>query len=321
MKCLQLEALRRLKPAEILPPKPGQDEIVLKISHCAVCRTDAKMWHEGHRDLVLPRVLGHEICGSDEKSGSRFVVWPGRSCGECASCRAGLENLCRHMSILGFHRDGGYAEYVSVPASSLIPVPADLPGYLACFAEPLGCALNALEQVKLASGMSLLIYGGGTLGLLMAMAARAIGVEPFLVETNSRKLDRSREFRSSFGITGSLACEGGEYDATVNAAASPSTFIEGIFRLRAGGRFCLFSGFSHGEPIPVGLINEIHYRQLHVVGAYGCTRDNMAKALVLLQCYRDEIESLIEDRIGLDQVPDALSAVLSGQALKFVVVL
>jgi L-iditol 2-dehydrogenase len=320
MKCLLLEAVGRLKPAEILPPKPGQDETVLKVSHCAVCRTDAKMWREGHRDLILPRILGHEICGSDEKSGGRFVAWPGRSCGECAPCRAGLENLCRHMSILGFHRDGGYAENISVPVSSLIPVPAALPGHLACFAEPLGCALNALEQVGLSSGMSLLIYGAGTLGLLLAMAARAIGGEPFLVETNSRKLDRSREFRRSFGITGNLTCGSGEYDAAINAAAAPSTFNEGIYKLKAGGCFCLFSGFSGGDPIPADLINEIHYRQLHVVGAYGCTRDNMAKALVLLQCYRDDIESLIEDRIGLEQVPDVLSAVLSGQALKSVVV-
>jgi L-iditol 2-dehydrogenase len=320
MKCLLLEAVGRLKPAEILPPKPGQGEIVLKVSHCSVCRTDAKMWYEGHRDLILPRILGHEICGSDEKSGSRFVVWPGKSCGECSPCRAGLENLCRHMSILGFHRDGGYAEHTSVPVSSLIPVPAALPGHLACFAEPLGCALNALEQLGLSSGMSLLIYGGGTLGLLLAMAARAIGVEAFLIETNSRKLYRSMKFQRSLVITGGLTCDRGEFDAVINAAAAPSTFIEGIYKLKAGGWFCLFSGFSGGDPIPLGLINEIHYRQLHVVGAYGCTRDNMGKALVLLQCYRDDIESLIEDRIGLEQVPDALSAVLAGQALKFVLV-
>jgi L-iditol 2-dehydrogenase len=320
MKCLLLETVGHLRPAEIPPPKPARDEILLRVSHCAVCRTDAKMWHEGHRDLILPRVLGHEICGWDETCGSRFVVWPGTSCGECAPCRTGLENLCRHMSILGFHRDGGFAERVSVPTSCLIPIPETLPGHLACFAEPLSCALNALEQINLSSGMTLLIYGGGTLGLLMAMAARALGVEPFLVETNIRKLDRSRDFRASLGISGSLACDGGDYDAAINAAASPVTFLEGIFKVRPGGCFCLFSGFSDGDPIATGLINEIHYRQLHLVGAYGCTRNNMERALILLQRYKDDVELLIENRIELEQVPDMLPAVLSGQVLKFVVV-
>jgi D-arabinose 1-dehydrogenase-like Zn-dependent alcohol dehydrogenase len=82
MRCLLLETFGRLEFAEIPPPKPTQDEMLLKVSHCGVCRTDAKIWHEGHRDLILPRVLRHEIFGSEKESGSRFVAWPGRSCGE-----------------------------------------------------------------------------------------------------------------------------------------------------------------------------------------------------------------------------------------------
>jgi L-iditol 2-dehydrogenase len=319
MKSLLLEAVGRLRPVDVPIPNPEQDDVVLKVSHCAVCRTDAKMWREGHRDLVLPRIPGHEICGSEEAGSGRFVVWPGRACGECAHCRAGLENLCRHMSILGFHRDGGYAEFVAAPVSSLIPIPSNLPGHLACLAEPLACALNALEQVKLSRGSSLLIYGGGTLGLLMAMAACETGAEPYVVETDRRKLERSKEFRAPFGITGSLDCSGVEFDAVINATSAPTTFPQGISKLKAGGWFCLFSGFSSEAPVPTNLINDIHYRQLHLVGAYGCTRDQMVKAVTLLQHRQDQLELLIEDRIGLEQVPAVLSLVLSGQAFKYIV--
>jgi threonine dehydrogenase-like Zn-dependent dehydrogenase len=223
------------------------------------------------------------------------------------------------MSIIGFHRDGGFAESVLVPAWSLIPVPTALPGALACFAEPLGCALNALEQLRLLPGMTLLIYGGGTFGLLLGMAARSRGVEPFLVETNSAKLDRSKEFRAVFEISGSLACDRTEYDAVINAAVSSSTFLEGISKLRSGGVFCLFSGLTSRDLIPSSLINEVHYRQLHVVGAYGCTRDNMEKALVLLQHHPEDIEWLVQDKIRLEQVPDVLPAVLCGEVLRFII--
>ena len=279
MKSLLLEAVGRLRPVAVPPPRPGPDEVLLRVSHCAVCRTDAKMWREGHRDLILPRILGHEICAVDETSGDRFAVWPGRSCGECSHCRAGLENLCRHMSILGFHKDGGFAERIAAPASSLIPVPTTMPGHLACLAEPIACTLNALEQIELSRGKSILIYGGGPLGLFMAMAAREMGAEPFLVETNSRKLERSEGFRMRFGITGSVETKRAEFDAAVNATAALGTLPEGLSRLKSGGWFCLFSGFPKEGLLPVNPINEIHYRQLHVVGAYGCTRAQMERAV------------------------------------------
>jgi threonine dehydrogenase-like Zn-dependent dehydrogenase len=223
------------------------------------------------------------------------------------------------MSILGFHRHGGFAELVAVPTSSLIPVPADVPGSLACLAEPLACALNALDQSKLSSGMSVLIYGGGTLGVLMAMAARELGAEPLLVETNRRKLERSKPLQLEFGIIGTLECHDAEFDAAINATSSLSTFSEGLPRLKADGRFCLFSGFSDGS-VPTGLINEIHYRQLHVVGAYGCTRDQMVRALNLLHQHEHTFDLLIEDRLAMEQVPAILPAVLSGDAFKYVVV-
>jgi L-iditol 2-dehydrogenase len=319
MKALLLESRGHLRAIARPAPEPEPDEVVLRVSHCAVCRTDAKMWQQGHRDLVLPRILGHEICAFSPGRDERFVIWPGKACGECGPCRAGFENLCRHMSIQGFHRDGGFAELVAAPSSSLIPVPTHLPGPLACLAEPLGCALNGLDQTGLSPGMSLLLYGGGTLGLLAALAARELGAEVHLVETNRAKLERSRAIRTTFGIGGNLACPHREFDAALNAAPSLNTFSEGLGKLKAGGRFCLFSGLTGCDAVPAGLLNEIHYRQLHAVGAYGCTREQMTRALTLLEREGNSLEGLIEDCIRLEEVPATLPSVLSGEAFKYVV--
>ncbi len=277
------------------------------------------MWQQGQRDLVLPRILGHEVCACHPVSGERFVVWPGAACGECAACRAGLANLCRHMSILGFHRDGGFAELVAAPISSLIPVPTDLSGPLACLAEPLGCALNALDQLRLSPKMSLLIYGGGTLGLLLAVAARALGASAFLVETNRRKLERSSTLRDAFNIPGDVEGPHTEFDTAINATPDLGTLSEGLQRLRPDGNFCLFSGFPGHDQLPASLLNEVHYRQLHLVGAYGCTRDQMVRGLALLDQQGNVFAPLIEDCISLEQVAAIMPAVLSGASFKHIV--
>ncbi|MCK5695501.1 MAG: alcohol dehydrogenase catalytic domain-containing protein, partial [Desulfobacula sp.] len=111
---------------------------------CAICRTDAKMWEQGHRDLVFPRVLGHEMVVKDQNS-QRYIVWPGKRCGICKFCDTNRENLCEDMRITGFHTDGGFASQAILPQKSLIPLPDGLDIHVACFAEPVGCVINAFE--------------------------------------------------------------------------------------------------------------------------------------------------------------------------------
>ena len=143
-----LKGIRQLAVEELSEPREGDtpDSCVrVDVLACAVCRTDAKMWEQGHRDLVFPRVLGHEMVVKDRK-GKRFIVWPGKSCGHCPYCRAGRENLCDDMKITGFHSDGGFAHQAVLPALSLIHVPDELDIHAACFAEPVGCVINAFEN-------------------------------------------------------------------------------------------------------------------------------------------------------------------------------
>ena len=319
MKCLKLKGIGSLILEEIPIPETKPDEILIKVSHCALCRTDAKMWQQGHRDLVLPRVLGHEICGHCEETGKSYVVWPGKACGICQQCLRGAENLCSEMTILGFHKDGGFAEFVSVPKSGVIAVPKRLPGHIACLAEPLACTLNALKQANVSTGKKVLIYGGGPVGLLMALAVRTDGAEPFVLEISSSKLRKGDTFRRRVGFEEGLECKMQGFDVVVNAAPSSNTLSQGLSKLATGGCFCLFSGFTAKDSVSTAVINEIHYRQLQMVGAYGCTYNQMERALQILLDFRGDIEFLIEKRIGLEQVPSVIAQVLSGQAMRFVV--
>ena len=320
MRSLQLIQPGSLNLIDKPIPQAGAGEVLLRVSHCALCRTDAKMFERGHRDLTLPRVLGHEVCGFDVTTGKRCVVWPGISCGSCNQCLKGTENLCRKMQILGFHRDGGLADYVTAPTSSLILIPDNLPGQLACLAEPLACTINALQQADLHSGDRLLIYGAGPVGLLMALAASAGGgLETWIAERNLPKLERSKRFIKQLNINIDHDLSSHKFDAVINAAPTSETVTGGLQRLRAGGCFCIFSGIVDTASIPVATINEIHYRQLRVVGAYGCTSDQMKEAVELLAKFQQEVDFLVERGINLDQVQEALQQILTGGKLKFIV--
>lgn len=221
------------------------------------------------------------------------------------------------MQILGFHKDGGFAEYAAVPEKSLIPVPDGLGSELACLAEPLGCTLNAMEQAGVKENQNMLIYGAGPVGLMAGMSARYLKAVPFVREIRPERILQSKTFREQIGME---LCENDlEFDLVINAAPSTDTFTDGLPRVRPGGCFCLFSGLTDGKKIPSALLNEIHYRQLRVCGAYGCTKKQMETALDILMEYSREAPMLTEKQIELHQVPEILPRILAGPAMKFIV--
>ena len=319
MKALYLENIGELRMKELPRPHVEAGMVEMRVSHCAICRTDAKMWRKGHRDLVLPRILGHEVAGTLEDTGNRFVVWPGECCGKCRHCAGNTENLCASMRILGFHRDGGFAEYVAVPEAALVAIPSNLPGFVACLAEPLACGLNALSLAGLGPGQSILILGAGPVGLLTALAARDLGARVFLHDTNPLKLAISAPFRGKLTLETVELEQDPLVDVAVNACPAMDAVVRGVNALAGGGCFCLFSGLTDECSFPPDIFNQIHYRQLRVVGAYGCTRGQMAQAVQLLVNYCAEVELLIDRRIRIEEAPRVLPAMMNGQVLKVVI--
>ncbi len=308
MKGVQLTAIGDLRLKTLEQPQAEPGERLLKVSHCALCRTDAKLLAHGHRDLVLPRIPGHEICATDPETGERFAVWPGAVCGDCPYCRSSAENLCEQMRITGFHRDGGLAQWVAVPKQSLIPVPPELPDALACLAEPLGCTVNALEGLRVQGNESVLILGAGPVGLMAGLAARSRGAVPVFAERHPEKRETVAPIVRA--MDGQWHESGNLYDAGLNAAPGCQTVVEGIQALKAGGRFSLFSGLTDAALPGPEWFNRIHYRQLSVSGAYGLTRAQMKTALQILAAHAQAASLLIESPVSLESVPRLLAKLL-----------
>jgi L-iditol 2-dehydrogenase len=323
MRALQLNGIGKIGTKEIPVPQPQKGQMLMKVRTTAICRTDAKMWKMGHRDLILPRVPGHECCAIREDTGKRYAIWPGNACGQCRACRNGYENLCDDMQILGFHQDGGFAEYTVVAESNLVSVPENLSDQLACLAEPLACAINALKMADVQQGRKILIYGAGPVGLMVAFAAKIRGADPIVCEISPEKIKKSLNFQNKTGIRVAEKVPQGQWHTVINAAPALEIFKEGIGRLKSGGCFCIFSGFTDNTGSvakePANVLNDIHYRQLRVCGAYGCTRKQMRQALEILQNYADDLSLLIEKTISIEDVPEALPKIWAGDALRYVV--
>lgn len=295
---------------------PGNSDVLIRVALAGLCRTDLKIVRAGHRDLVLPRVPGEEVVGTVEAAGGavshvtpgdRVYVYPGVWCGQCAACRTGAENLCCRMQIMGFHRDGGFGPYVTVPAQSVIPLPGGLSFEEAVLAEPLSCVLNALELGGLRPGERVGIWGAGPAGTLLARATRALGGAPVNIEPDRRRRERIDGLRSA----GDHA-----FDVAVVAVGDKTAYGEALDHLAPRGRLVVFSGLPPAADRPVVSFNQLHYLEQTLVGAYGCCYRHGQTALAMIADGRVPVADMISHRLPLGQLEAALGLVETRAGMK-----
>src|SRR4030042_1291408 len=166
------------------PPRPraARDSAVIRVLACSVCGTDLRAWQHGNERITPPRINGHELCGRIVEIGpdcpgfavgDRVSVVPAIGCGQCPSCRKGYTNLCDNLRTIGFQFDGGFAEFMEVPAAAfqaghVYRTPEGVPDEVAALAEPVACVVNGQEFLRIAKGDAVAIFGSGFLGWIDA---------------------------------------------------------------------------------------------------------------------------------------------------------
>jgi L-iditol 2-dehydrogenase len=316
-------------------PVPGPGEALVRVSVTGLCRTDLKVVRHGHRDLTLPRIPGEEVVGeivelgpagaagpaaADGRPfapGDRVYVYPGVWCGECPSCRRGAENLCRQMRIMGFHRDGGFAEFVAVPVQSLIRVPDGLADEEAVFAEPLSCCLNTLELGRVGAGDALAVWGAGPAGTLLSRAGALRGADVVVVEPDA---GRRAFFEAAPGRPpGATVRERPREcaDVAVVAVGDPAAYEAAIAALAPRGRLVVFSGLLPEADAALHVsLSAVHYHEHTFVGAYGCCFRHGVEALGLLATGRLRVDDLISHRLPLARLDEGLDLVAHRAGMK-----
>jgi propanol-preferring alcohol dehydrogenase len=263
---VKAQILRETRPAEDNPliladlpvPEPGPGQIRLRVRACGVCHTDLHLV-EGELDLPkLPVVPGHQIVGTVDTLGdgvTRFsrgdrvgVPWLYSTCGQCDYCRRGQENLCDNARFTGLHVDGGFAEYMVVPAAFAYPIPEDFPDEQAA---PLLCAgiigYRSLRLSEIQHGGRLGLYGFGASAHVTIQVARHWGCEVF-VFTRSAEHQRHALALGAAWVGQAQDTPPAELDSAITFAPAGWLVPEALRVLRKGGTLAINA--IHMSPIP-----------------------------------------------------------------------
>lgn len=320
-------------------PSPGPGEVKLRVHNCSTCGTDVKIFNHGHHHLDPPRVIGHEIAGEVVEStvdgwvlGDRVQVIAAVPCGTCPDCVRGRPPVCPNQTSVGYHYDGGFAEYLVVPrqvlaVDGLNRIP-DGVGYAeASVAEPLACVLNGQELAGVGEGDDVVVVGAGPIGCLHVRLARARGAQRvFLVELNRSRLDMSaRMVHPDAAICSAEVnavdevhklTDGRGVDVVITAAAAGSAQEDALRMAARSGRISFFGGLPKDRPTIMLDSNLVHYRELTIVGANGSSPTHNKKALELIASGQVPVADLITHRLPLAELHDAIKLVSSGAAIK-----
>lgn len=230
-------------------PQAEAGEVVLQIEAVGICGSDLHAWH-GHDPRRKPGlVLGHEFVGRIAESaatgfdvGTRWTGNPLITCGTCEYCVQGRDNLCANRTMVGMTRPGAYAEYMSIPAASLIAMPQDLSSRSAALTEPAATAWHAINLtmralVRPIHECRVLVIGGGAIGMLAALLLRHLGAACVtLAELNALRRDAVARHAGCETIDprGAPPADGA-FDAVIDAVGAKATRNQAIAAVKPGG--------------------------------------------------------------------------------------
>lgn len=320
-------------------PTPGPGEIVLRIEAALTCGTDVKTLRRGHPVMIprVPTVFGHEFAGTVSavgpgvrgiREGDRAVAANSAPCEACPLCQAGRPNLCEDLLFV----NGAYGEAIALPARlvrlNVVRLAAALPAARAAFAEPLACAIGGIERGGVESGQTVVIFGHGPLGCLLAMVALTRKARVVLVGKPGPRAEWVRKLGIGHWVDGTAgsdlaesvrAAAGGRgADVAVDATGRPEVWEQAVAAVARGGTVVLFGGCAPGTRVSLDT-GRLHYEELALVGAFHHTPDLIRRAVDLLESDALDPSGLLTHRLGLDGVVRALELMARGEALKVLI--
>ena len=318
---------KELKVQDWLTPEPGAGEVLVRVAACGLCRTDLHYLHGLPTAKAPPIVLGHEVSGTVEAvgagvegfdRGARVLLPPVLPCGTCEPCRRGRGNVCARMVMLGNHRDGGFADFIAVPANCAFPLPPNLPLEESSVISDAGStAYHAVvNRGRVAPGEWVAILGCGGVGLSVLQMARAVGARIVAVDVVPAKLEVAKRLGADEVLDGGgdvpkalRKLTGGGPDVAFEVIGHPKTIRAAVDAVRPGGRV-LVVGYSDAEvPLPAG---RIMFRELEVRGSLGCPLQDFPRVLALAAKGAFDLKAMVTHRVPLERVNEGFEALDRG---------
>lgn len=311
---------------DVPDPVAGPGEVVLRIRASGICHTDVEILRGNYGSSAFPLVPGHEYAGeiiglgegvSGLHMGDRVAVDPNFGCGQCRACRQGKVNLCPHLGAYGVTRNGGFAGACVVAADAVLPI-GGLDWHVAALAEPLGCVLNGLSPLAGRQIDNAIVFGGGPIGILLALALKWRGVTDIaVVDLSQDRLALAESFGFTALAAGSaaVAARHRAQDLAIDATGVPAV-AEGLTDHVCDGGAALFFGVCPQSARIALSPYDLFRRQLSLFGTHSLNRVNLANALALLHNAPTEAARLVSHRLDLDGIHAAFRDGMPKGALK-----
>lgn len=326
MKALVIEKPGSMSVSKIEDPTPSAGEAVIKVEACGICGTDIHVLHGEFAPTRYPIVPGHEFCGevvavakdvTNVKVGDFVAVDPSLFCGHCRQCRAGKFNLCENWNAIGVvAANGASAEFVAVPAANAFRLPADMPRHWGALVEPLSCAVHGLDQVDLKVADNYLIYGAGTMGLLLAQLAKDSGASQLdMVERNPKRHALAKRLAADrIAVSADELDRPQGWDVVIDATGAVPAIEDGLKRVARGGTFLMF-GVANADATATFNPFKIYNDEIKIIGSMAVLH-SFERALTLLAKGVIDSEAMITNRFKLDDYSQAIDTFLAGTGLK-----
>jgi len=318
---------------ERLPmPFAGPGEIVVRVQAALTCGTDLKVYRRGYhaRMLTVPMAFGHELSGIVHEtgrgvtkfhSGDRVVALNSAPCDECYFCRRGQQNLCDDL----LFNNGAYAEFISIPAriveKNTMLVPGHIPFEHAALTEPLACVVRGLEETNAQPGDSIVVIGGGPIGLMFMHVAQLAGLHVIAVVKRSRQIAAARTFGAEHVIQITSAADPiaavraltpghRGVDIAIEAVATPTTWQWAVDMVRKGGIVNFFGGCAAGTRVDLDT-NRLHYNDITLKASFHHTPATARRAFDLISSGRFKCREYITGRSPLSELDSVLRRLMN----------
>ena len=326
MKALRFETIGKLSLQEVEKPSPGAADLLVRVEACGICGTDRHILH-GEFSARPPVTLGHEFCGIVEAVGglvSAFAIGdrvtgdPNIACGVCPSCRAGRVNLCERLEAIGITRDGGFADYVVMPQTQAYRLPPGLPPLHGAFCEPLACCIHGVDMAGIRTGSSVVVLGGGVIGMLVVQLAKLAGATRIILSTRQ---EAKRRLAETLGATGSVDPLAGDViaaiagpggllpggaDVVFECAGVAETVAQAPLLARRGGTAVILGVLGPDERVEISPL-DLLLREIRLQGSF-INPFTHARAADLIATGAIRVEPLISRRVRLEDAAGIISA-------------
>jgi len=327
---------RPLVVREVPTPEVRPHEVLIRVAACGICHSDLHYTdHDVPTVKAPPLILGHETSGVVEaigglveglRPGDRVLVPPILTCGQCAACRRGRENICERLLMFGNHIDGAFAEYVAAPAKDVFLLPEEIPlPDAAIISDAVSTPFHAVTvRGRVQPGDWVVVFGCGGVGLNVVQVAAVQGASVIAVDLVEEKLALAASLGARHvlnGRDGQLSrtvrrLSGGGVDVAFEAIGAPTTIGAAFDCLRRGGRLVLV-GYS-ALPAELNAARTMFF-EMEVVGSLGCRPIDFPRVIALVQSGRLRIAPLITHRLPLSEINAGFDLLREGKSIRALV--